>query len=105
MSTQEIALTENLQEVSAAGLKGQIPQYSVVQIMAIWAAAAIPMGLLAWVAAPSLAELLQGPAPLAQALFIAMTIGLVWQFLVVVALVRWEQGSLRWNVVRQALWL
>lgn len=48
MPTQEIALAENLQEVSAAGLKGQIPQYSAAQIMAIWATAVLPMGLLAW---------------------------------------------------------
>lgn len=105
MSRQEIALTENLQEVSATGVKGQIPQYSAVQILAVWAGAAVPMGLLAWVAAPGLAELLEGPAPFAQALFITMTVGLVWQFLLVVALVRREQGRLRWNLLRQALWL
>lgn len=105
MSTQEIALAENLQEVSAAGLKGRIPQYSAVQTLAVWAGAALPMGLLAWAVAPRLAELLEGPAPLAKALIITMTIGLVWQFVMVVALVRWEQGTLRWSVLRQALWL
>lgn len=83
----------------------QIPQYSAAQIMAIWAAAAIPMGLLAWLAAPGLAEILDGPAPLPEALFITMTVGLVWQFLMVIALVRWERGSLAWSVLREALWL
>lgn len=34
-----------------------------------------------------------------------LTIGLVWQFVLVLALVRREQGSLRWPVVRDALWL
>lgn len=47
--------------------------------------------------APRLAEVLEGPAPLVRALFIAMTIGLVWQFVMVVLVVRWEQGSLRWT--------
>jgi membrane protease YdiL (CAAX protease family) len=34
-----------------------------------------------------------------------LTAGLVWQFVLVVVLVRREQGSLRWPVVRDALWL
>lgn len=83
----------------------QIPQYSVAQIMAIWATAALPMGFLAWVVAPGLSERLEDPAPLAKALFITMTIGLVWQCLMVLALIRWEQGSLRWSVLREGLWL
>jgi hypothetical protein len=29
----------------------------------------------------------------------------VWQFVLVMGLVRREQGSLRWSVVKQALWL
>jgi membrane protease YdiL (CAAX protease family) len=63
------------------------------------------MGLLAWVVAPLIAGHLSGPAPLARALIATSTGGLIWQFLLVVALVRREQGTLRWSVVRQALWL
>ena len=98
---QRVTATSSIPKPTAR----QIPQYSAVEIMAIWAAAAVPMGLLAWVVAPSLANVLDGPAPLAEALFIAMTVGLVWQFVMVVALVRWEQGSLRWSVLRETLWL
>jgi membrane protease YdiL (CAAX protease family) len=34
-----------------------------------------------------------------------LTAGLIWQFVLVVILVRREQGTLRWSVVREALWL
>ena len=48
---------------------------------------------------------LPGPAPLARALIICLTAGLVWQFVLVLVLVRREQGTLRWPVLREALWL
>jgi hypothetical protein len=37
-----------------------VRQYSLVQILAMWAAAAIPMAVLAWVIAPLLGALLGG---------------------------------------------
>jgi membrane protease YdiL (CAAX protease family) len=44
-------------------------------------------------------------SPLVRALLVCMTAGLVWQFVLVVALVWHEQRSLRWTVLRDALWL
>jgi membrane protease YdiL (CAAX protease family) len=82
-----------------------LPQLGLRGIIAVWAAAAVPMGLLAWVAAPLLADQLTGPGALVRALIITLTAGLVWQFVLVMTLVRREQGSLRWPVVRDALWL
>jgi CAAX protease family protein len=82
-----------------------LPQLGLRGIIAVWAAAALPMGLLAWVVAPLLADQLSGPGALVRALIITLTAGLVWQFVLVMALVRREQGSLRWPVVRDALWL
>jgi uncharacterized protein len=82
-----------------------LPQLGLRGIIAVWAAAALPMALLAWVAAPLLADQLSGPAALVRALIITLTAGLVWQFVLVMALVRREQGSLRWSVLRDALWL
>jgi membrane protease YdiL (CAAX protease family) len=82
-----------------------IPQLSRRGVLAVWAAAAVPMGVLAWVVAPLVARSLDGPAPLARALIVALAAGLVWQFVLVVFLVHREQGTLRWPVVREALWL
>jgi hypothetical protein len=82
-----------------------VRQYSLAQILAVWAAAAIPMGLLAWVAAPLLEDVLGGDEPLAQALLICLTAGLIWQFVLVLILIRRELGGLEWPRVRDALWL
>jgi membrane protease YdiL (CAAX protease family) len=61
--------------------------------------------VLAWVVTPLVARELSGPAPQARALILALTAGLVWQFVLVAILVRREQGTLRWSVAREALWL
>jgi len=72
---------------------------------AIWGAAALPMAFLAWVLAPWVADRLDGPNQLPKALLLCLTAGLIWQFVIVVALVAREQRSLRWSSVRRALWL
>jgi uncharacterized protein len=82
-----------------------VRQYSLAQILAVWAAAALPMGVLAWVVAPLLAGGLDGPVPLMRTLLALLTIGLIWQFVLVVVLVYRERGSLRWSVLKDALWL
>ena len=82
-----------------------LPQLGLRGILGVWAAAALPMALLAWVVAPLLADQLSGPAGLSRALIIALTAGLVWQCALVLILVAREQGTLRWSVLRDALWL
>jgi uncharacterized protein len=91
----------------AAVSKVEIPQYSLLRILAVWAAAALPMGALAWLVAPALADELggEGDVPMGKALLICLTAGLIWQFVLVVILVVREQGTLRWSTVREALWL
>ncbi len=79
-----------------------IPQYSLRKILLIWAAAALPMGLLGWVVAPALAHDPQSPG---FERLLVLTIGLVWQFLLVMLLVYQEAGDLRWSTIRQRLWL
>ncbi len=69
----------------------------------VWAAAAVPMGLLAWVVAPRLADRLGGDESLTAALLIVLTAGLIWQFVLVLILLRRELGSLEWSRVRDAL--
>jgi membrane protease YdiL (CAAX protease family) len=82
-----------------------VRQYSLAQILAVWAAAALPMGVLAWVVAPWLRDQLEGDEPLAQALLICLTAGLIWQFVLVLILTSRELGGLQWPRVREALWL
>jgi uncharacterized protein len=82
-----------------------IPTWSRGTVLKVWAAAAIPMALLAWVATPLLARTFSGPTALPRALILSLTAGLVWQFVLVVIAVHREQGTLRWPVVKAALWL
>ena len=82
-----------------------LPQLALRGIIAVWAAAALPMGLLSWVVAPRVADQLSGPGALSRALIVTLAAGLVWQFVLVMVLVRREQGTLRWSVLRDALWL
>jgi membrane protease YdiL (CAAX protease family) len=79
----------------------EVRQYSLVEVVTVWADAAIPMALLAWVVAPWLG----GGEPLEQALLILLTMGLIWQGVLVLILTRRDLGSLQWARVRQALWL
>ena len=106
MTTTALPVPRRAAARSAASAEPrELPQLRLGQILAIWAAAAIPMGLLAWVVAPLLADQMSGDTALPRALFVALTAGLVWQFGLVMWLVRREQGTLRWPVVREALWL
>ncbi|HSE80496.1 MAG TPA: hypothetical protein VLA87_02245 [Gaiellaceae bacterium] len=85
----------------------EIQQYRGRAILAIWAAAALPMGVLAWIIAPPLADNLSGAGnvPMAKALLVLLTAGLIWQFVLVAALVWREQRTFRWSTLREALWL
>src|SRR6185295_12352774 len=59
-----------------------VVQYSKAKVLAVWAAAALPMGALAWIAAPAIA----GDGDLAPVLISCLTVGLVWQFVLIMLL-------------------
>ena len=59
-----------------------IPQYSKARVLGIWAAAALPMGILAWIVAPAIA----GDGNFIPVLIVCLTAGLVWQFILVLLL-------------------
>jgi membrane protease YdiL (CAAX protease family) len=92
-------------EVSEGHTNIEISQYTPRSILAVWAAASLPMGALAWIIAPRLSSALEGDEPFIRALLICLTVGLIWQFALVAALVGFEQRSLRWSTLREALWL
>lgn len=78
-------------------------QYNLWQILAIWAAVTLPMALLAWVVAPvAIPAIPLNPGITYWLLTIA---GMVWQFLVSLAVLSRELGTLRWSAIRQRTWL
>jgi membrane protease YdiL (CAAX protease family) len=91
--------------VPAPAERPSLPQYSRTKIIGVWAAAALPMGLLSWVGAPLLADHIDGPAALPKALLLLLTAGLIWQCALVAILLAPERRSPDWPGLREALWL
>jgi len=88
-----VSITAEPRQLTRAGIAG------------VWAAAAGPMALLMWVGAPALSHRMHGPQALTRAIIICLTAGLVWQFVLTIALVAREQRTLHWTTVRDVLWL
>jgi hypothetical protein len=82
-----------------------VKQYSGSRLAALWVAAAAPMTIAAWIAAPWLSHHLGTSEPLAAAVLICLNVGLLWILVLTLVMVRLEQGGLRWVQVRDALWL
>ena len=81
-------------------------QYSLVKILGIWAAATLPMFILAWVAFPALApEWEVDPIGRGAVKMALMAVGLLWDFVLAMIIVFREEGDLRWATVRRRLWL
>lgn len=95
-------MIEQIEQIEGKHDLSVIPQYSLGKILLVWAAAAIPMGILGWVVAPALAQVAQTPAIVRLAV---LTVGLVWQFILVLILLYQETGTLRWSTIRPRLWL
>jgi membrane protease YdiL (CAAX protease family) len=100
MTTQKLTLTTDTQEYSTS-VKGQ---YTLWQILGIWLAAALPMGLLGWVAFPAMSA---GLAPLEAGLLRMklFSVGLVWQFVLSMILLYREEGNVRLSTIRRRFWL
>ena len=75
-------------------------------VLAVWAAAAVPMAVLAWVVAPAIAGDGASTGRFFVTLLSALTFGLLWQAMLVVALVLRERRlDPSWTNVRDRLWL
>jgi membrane protease YdiL (CAAX protease family) len=89
-------------EVDGTAASAAVPQYRLATILVIWAAAALPMGILGWLVAPALGRGATQPGFVRLAV---LTVGLVWQFVLVVYLLYRETGSLSWSSLSRRLWL
>ena len=92
-------LPEKLQAVPAE----DTGQYTLLQILGIWALAALPMALLTWVGAPIMIP--YSPLPPGITYWLLMIAGMAWQFVVSLVIVHRELGTLRWEAIRRRVWL
>ena len=94
------------QEQDRLVLEQEKGQYTLWQILVIWALAAIPMGLLSWVVFPAVSpDFNSDPLGAGVTRLVLLTIGLVWLFVLSMIIVRKEEGNLRWATVKRRLWL
>ena len=98
LSQQEIQDTRNRNQAERMG------QYSLWQILAIWALSAIPMGLLSWVVIPAVSpDFNSDPFGAGIIRFGLLTIGLIWLFILSMIIVWKEEGDLRWATIKRRL--
>jgi uncharacterized protein len=79
-------------------------QYSLAKILGIWALAAIPMGILGWIAFPLVApDFDSDPLAFGVTRVVLLTLGLIWLFVLSMIIVRQEEGNLRWATIKRRL--
>lgn len=80
------------------------PRYALLSVLGIWAAAALPMGILGWIIAPALApDIETNPVGAVATRYGVLTVGLIWQFILSLIIVYREEGDLRWTTIRRRL--
>jgi membrane protease YdiL (CAAX protease family) len=81
-------------------------QYSLVKIVAIWAAAALPMAVLGWIIFPLVSPSYEtDPLGSGVTRVVLLTLGLMWEFVLCLIILRREEGSLGWGTIKRRLWL
>jgi uncharacterized protein len=79
-------------------------QYTLAQILGIWALAAAPMGILGWIVSPLVApDFETDPLAFGVTRVALLTLGLIWLFVLSMIIVRREEGDLRWATVKRRL--
>jgi uncharacterized protein len=79
-------------------------QYSLAKILGLWAAAALPMAVLSWVVFPLVApDFASDPLGSGVTRVVLLTLGLIWQFILSMIVVRREEGDLRWATIARRL--
>ena len=100
MSTQAIPSANNVQELSTSDEK---EQYTLWQILGIWALVTLPMALLSWVVAPAIIP--YSPLHPGITFWLLIIVGMVWEFVVSLVILYRELGTLRWSALRRRIWL
>lgn len=77
-------------------------QYSLAKIVGIWAAVTAPMALGYWIVTPAVAV---GPYDTVVLATVTLTVGLVWQFVLAMFILRREEGSMGPSAMARRLWL
>ena len=103
MTTEAVSQPANLERVNRTHAE-RMDQYTIWQILGIWALAALPMGILGWVVIPVVSpDFKSDPIGAGVTRFVLLTAGLAWQFVLSIIIVRKEEGDLRWATIKRRL--
>lgn len=95
-----MSLVQPLRVPATDGTLRPVPQYSTGRVLGLWAAVTLPMGLLAFVVGPLLAAQVDLHRGLLH--WILMTIGMAWQCVLALLLLR-REGELSWPEVKHRI--
>ena len=102
--TTDTLLQPAIQDSAHRTQAERMDQYTIWQIIGIWAFAAIPMGILSWVVIPAVSpDINSDPIGAGGIRYGLLTIGLIWQFVLSMIIVRKEEGDLRWATIKRRL--
>lgn len=77
-------------------------QYSLQKIIIIWILSALPMAILAFVITPSLIPLFDLPPIIIY--WFAINLGLIWQFVLSIIILKKDGYTISWSSVKKRLW-
>jgi membrane protease YdiL (CAAX protease family) len=81
-----------------------VSQYTLWQILGIWALAALPMAILSWAIFPAVSpDFNSDPLGAGVTRIVLLTAGLIWLFVLSMIIVRKEEGDLRWTTIKRRL--
>jgi membrane protease YdiL (CAAX protease family) len=82
----------------------RIDQYTIWQILGIWVLAALPMGILSWIVFPAVTpDFKSDPLGAGVTRMVLLSVGMIWQFILCMIIVRKEEGDLRWATIKRRL--
>jgi membrane protease YdiL (CAAX protease family) len=87
----------------SAGAEAFEGQYRLSRILVVWVVATLPMVVLAWGITPLLIPRVNWPPIIFY--WLVVLLGMLWQFLLSLWIIRGETGGLKWNALRRRVWL
>jgi membrane protease YdiL (CAAX protease family) len=101
----EVNPNNNQKDSISQKMVAEDEQYSLSKIVGIWALATAPMVLLAFVVTPAVIKWFNIPPSVPSFLVFwpFMIIGLMWQFVLSLLIVRREYGNVKWQTIRKRM--
>lgn len=78
-------------------------QFTLAQIVGLWAVVTVPVALLAWFVVPAVVDRVNFPAVIIY--WLIVMVGMAWQTAVSLWVISRQEGNLRWETIRRFIWL